>query len=55
MGPGIKKGYKLMSFDASVMDVAPTILHLYGMKAPATMKGRVLNEIFDDARIATAK
>jgi predicted AlkP superfamily phosphohydrolase/phosphomutase len=55
MGPGIKKGYKLMSFEASVMDVAPTILHLYGMKAPATMKGRVLNEIFDDARIATAK
>lgn len=55
MGPGIKKGHRLMSFDASVMDVAPTILHLYGIKAPATMKGRILSEIFEDAKIATAK
>jgi predicted AlkP superfamily phosphohydrolase/phosphomutase len=55
MGPGIKKGHKLMSFDASVMDVAPTLLHLYGIKPPATMKGRVLTELFDDAKMASAK
>jgi bisphosphoglycerate-independent phosphoglycerate mutase (AlkP superfamily) len=30
----------------SVFDIAPTILNIYGISAPAQMKGRVLSEIF---------
>ncbi len=31
----------------SVFDIAPTILHLYGIPAPKQMRGRVLTEIFE--------
>jgi predicted AlkP superfamily phosphohydrolase/phosphomutase len=30
----------------SIFDVAPTILHMFGLPVPADMDGRVLNEIF---------
>jgi predicted AlkP superfamily phosphohydrolase/phosphomutase len=46
MGPGIKHGLRLMGFEASVYDIAPTILHIYGIEAPKQMRGRVLSEIF---------
>jgi predicted AlkP superfamily phosphohydrolase/phosphomutase len=46
MGPGITRGMRLMGFEASVYDVAPTILHIYGIDAPKQMRGRVLSEIF---------
>ena len=47
IGPNIKHGMRLMGFDASVYDIAPTILHIYGIPQPAQMRGRVLSEIFE--------
>jgi predicted AlkP superfamily phosphohydrolase/phosphomutase len=47
MGPGIKKGVRVTGLPMSVFDIAPTILHIYGIAAPQQMKGRVLNEIFE--------
>jgi predicted AlkP superfamily phosphohydrolase/phosphomutase len=35
MGPGIKHNLRLMGFEASVYDIAPTILHLYGIEQPS--------------------
>jgi predicted AlkP superfamily phosphohydrolase/phosphomutase len=54
MGPGIKHGLRLMGFEASVYDIAPTVLHLYGIDQPKQMRGRVLTELFDgsDQRVA---
>jgi predicted AlkP superfamily phosphohydrolase/phosphomutase len=46
MGPNIKHDVRLMGLPASVFDLAPTILSLYGIPAPRQMKGRVLTEIF---------
>jgi predicted AlkP superfamily phosphohydrolase/phosphomutase len=48
MGPGIKSDFRLMGLGASVYDVAPTILHLYGIEQPKQMHGRVLTEIFNN-------
>ncbi|MCI0722903.1 MAG: alkaline phosphatase family protein [Acidobacteria bacterium] len=50
MGPGIKKGARLMGFPISVYDIAPTLLHLYGLPVPDQMRGRVVVEIFEDYR-----
>ena len=47
MGPGIKHDSRLMGFEASVYDIAPTILHIYGIEQPKQMRGRVLSEIFE--------
>jgi predicted AlkP superfamily phosphohydrolase/phosphomutase len=47
MGPRIKHDSRLMGFEASVYDVAPTILHIYGIEQPKQMRGRVLTEIFE--------
>jgi predicted AlkP superfamily phosphohydrolase/phosphomutase len=47
MGPGIKKGTRVVGLPISVFDIAPTILNLYGIPAPTQMKGRVLTEIFE--------
>jgi len=47
MGPGIKHDFRLMGFEASVYDVAPTLLHIYGIEEPKQMHGRVLKEIFE--------
>ncbi len=52
MGPGIKKGEHILGLQMSVYDIAPTILHIYGIPAPKQMKGRVLTEIFEDAKVA---
>jgi predicted AlkP superfamily phosphohydrolase/phosphomutase len=54
MGPGIKHDLRLMGFDASVYDVAPTILHIYGIDQPEQMRGHVLTEIFEagDSKVA---
>jgi predicted AlkP superfamily phosphohydrolase/phosphomutase len=49
MGPGIKHDQRLMGLDASVYDIAPTILHLYGIDPPKQMRGRVLSEIFESS------
>ena len=47
MGPGIKHDQRLMGFEASVYDITPTILHLYGIEQPTQMRGHVLTEIFE--------
>jgi predicted AlkP superfamily phosphohydrolase/phosphomutase len=49
MGPGIKRDLRLMGFEASVYDVAPTILHIYGIEQPKQMRGHVLTQIFEDS------
>jgi len=50
MGPNIKKGFRLMGFQASVLDIAPTVLYLYGITPPKNMEGHVLGEIFEDTK-----
>jgi bisphosphoglycerate-independent phosphoglycerate mutase (AlkP superfamily) len=43
-----------MGFEASVFDIAPTILHIYGIAQPEQMRGHVLTEIFEggDSKVA---
>jgi predicted AlkP superfamily phosphohydrolase/phosphomutase len=43
-GPAIQQGYELP--DASIVDLAPTILHLLGEPVPRAMDGQVLSQIF---------
>jgi tetratricopeptide (TPR) repeat protein len=45
-GNMVKPGYKVA--DASVMDIAPTILYLLGMPVDRKMPGRVLLDAFDE-------
>ena len=45
-GPGIKKGEKI--YGASVLDLTPTILALYGLPIGETMEGRPLVQAFDE-------
>jgi predicted AlkP superfamily phosphohydrolase/phosphomutase len=45
-GPDIKVGRKITN--ARIYDVAPTILHLFNRKIPATMDGKVLMSIFNE-------
>jgi predicted AlkP superfamily phosphohydrolase/phosphomutase len=54
VGPGIKKDQRLMGLAASVYDIAPTILSIYGIEQPPQMRGRVLTSIFEktSARVA---
>ena len=54
MGPGIKQGLRVMGLDVSVYDLAPTILHLYGIEPTKQMHGHVLTQIFEnaDAKVA---
>jgi predicted AlkP superfamily phosphohydrolase/phosphomutase len=46
MGPRIKRGTRIFGLPMSVFDIAPTILHIYGIPVNPQMKGRVLSEIF---------
>ena len=50
MGPGIKKGARIMGLPMSIFDIAPTILHIYSTPVPTRMRGRVLTEIFEDTK-----
>ena len=53
-GKGIKKGFKIKN--AKIYDIAPTILHMFGLKVPKDMDGRVLKEIFEkDSEFAKKK
>ncbi len=45
-GPGIKKDERI--YGVSLLDITPTILHLFGLPAGQDMDGRVLLEAFDD-------
>lgn len=42
-GPDIKENSKM---NAKLLDIAPTILHIFGIPIPTDMDGRVLQEIF---------
>jgi len=44
-GPGIKKSQRV---DAKIYDIAPTIIHIFGLPIPNDMDGRVLMEIFEE-------
>jgi len=46
-GPGVPAGVVLP--EASLLDLAPTILHYMGLPVPKYMDGRVLTEAFSDA------
>lgn len=53
-GPDIKKGGEIK--EASIFDIAPTILHMFNISIPKEMDGRILNEIFrEDSEIAKRK
>lgn len=45
-GPTIKRGVVIKN--ATIMDVAPTVLHLFGVPIPSDMDGRVLREVFKE-------
>src|SRR5258706_7782770 len=55
MGPGIKKGASYPGLPISVLDIAPTILKIYGIQQPVSMQGRVLSEIFEGSDTKTAE
>lgn len=44
-GPQIKKSVKVKN--VTIYDIAPTILHIFGIPIPKDMDGRVLTEIFE--------
>ena len=45
-GANIKRGEVLTG--ASIIDLAPTMLYLMGLKVPNDMDGKVLTDLFDD-------
>jgi predicted AlkP superfamily phosphohydrolase/phosphomutase len=47
-GPRIRHGVRILGLQMNVLDIAPTILAMYGIPQPPQMKGRVLSEIFHD-------
>jgi len=47
-GPGVKRGESITG--AGLLDIAPTILHLFGLAIGRDMDGRVLAEVFTDGR-----
>jgi predicted AlkP superfamily phosphohydrolase/phosphomutase len=46
VGKGIKENYKIK--DAELVDLMPTILHIFGYAVPNDVSGRVLMEIFKE-------
>src|SRR5882757_8106862 len=57
MGPGVRHGFRIMGLAASVYDIAPTLLHIYGIEQPKQMRGRVLTEVFEGSenKVAASK
>ncbi len=47
-GPGIRRG-ALLTGNANVLDITPTLLAVLGLPVPRTMQGKVLTEAFDEA------
>jgi len=43
-GPDFKEGYEVKG--AEIIDIAPTVLHLFGLPVPKDMDGNVLKDIF---------
>ena len=48
-GPGIKPGFRVEK--ASIIDVAPTVLRVFGIPRQHEMDGRVLDEIFTEEAV----
>jgi predicted AlkP superfamily phosphohydrolase/phosphomutase len=48
-GPNVKTGQRIE--EASIMDLAPTVLYLSGLPIPQDMDGKVLTEIFTDSHL----
>jgi predicted AlkP superfamily phosphohydrolase/phosphomutase len=46
-GKEIKKNYQIMQ--SNIMDIAPTILYLFGLPIPDDMDGKVIKEAIEDA------
>jgi predicted AlkP superfamily phosphohydrolase/phosphomutase len=51
-GPGIDTRAKLAG--ASILDIAPTILHMLGQPVPEDMEGRILHELLSEPRASEA-
>jgi predicted AlkP superfamily phosphohydrolase/phosphomutase len=45
-GPGIKKNHDI-SNNGHMMNVMPTIMHLYGLTPPPNFEGRIMRELFE--------
>lgn len=52
-GPGVRRG-KTLRGPVSIMDSAPTLLHALGVHPPLQMRGRVVREAYEEARIIDA-
>jgi len=52
-GPNFKRGAVLQN--ASILDIAPTILHIFDIPIPKDMDGKVLKEIFKENSILAKK
>lgn len=48
-GPGIKRDHTVTG--ARLIDVAPTIMHLFGATVPGYMDGRVLTDIWEEEQV----
>ncbi len=53
-GPSIRRGFK-SDLPSGNVDLAPTILHILGIKTPKPMDGRVLDEALANSDISPAK
>jgi predicted AlkP superfamily phosphohydrolase/phosphomutase len=51
-GPQIRRGVRIMGLEMNVLDIAPTILSIYGVSIPTQMEGHVLTEIFIESEKA---
>jgi predicted AlkP superfamily phosphohydrolase/phosphomutase len=53
-GPKIRKGLKIEG--VKIYDLAPTIMHIFGLPIPSDIDGRVLKEIFEtDSELSKKK
>jgi predicted AlkP superfamily phosphohydrolase/phosphomutase len=52
-GPGIRRGVEIEN--AAIVDLAPTILHCFGLSIPAEMDGRVLVQALAQPETAAAR
>lgn len=52
-GPGIRRGVEIEN--AAIVDLAPTILHCFGLPLPAEMDGRVLAQALAQPETAAAR
>ncbi len=48
-GPGVRRGGEVER--ASIMDIAPTVLHVLGVPAPGIMDGRVVRQAFTEEHL----